>query len=308
MLRRIINISCWLLLFVFPACIKEDLAECTYRLTFDFEPEGRSEDEPPFVVSVSNLSVFAFDSRGLFAGEFKAENPGQGSTLLIPLPKGKYTLVTWSGFTERQLAQANLVKGTTRLQDFFMPAYVVTSIGNSVPPEPLFYGIITDVMIDLPPAVLSQEVNLVQSTKPFRVRISGLDESQYQMILSHNAGRYNYRNMLGPPLTGQDSRTIEPMIKASSSPGGIVVKSDAVYSARTGVLWPVGLADRQITILDTGTGYPVINLSLSDLMDKIKEVDFDQEPAINMQINYRSAVEIDVNLNGWWIIYSDDEI
>lgn len=291
-------------------CIKEDLAECIYRLTFNFEPPDRPADSDPFFEGVSNISVFAFDKAGIFRKEFKSEDPEQGSVMLINLPDGKYTLIVWAGFTDAQIGNSRPVEGISRIEDFYMPAFTASAEGNVVSPEPLFYGMVSNADIALPPVILSQEVQMVQSTKPFRMRIAGLDRSDYRLVISNNAGRYTHGNVLVPPGIPDRSTVTEISEVAAAAPDAIVVSDapQATYTARTGMLWPAGLGDRQLTVIDVGTGNPVLTISLSELLEKLPNVDFDDEGAINMIINYRSDVSIDVNLNGWWIIYSNDEV
>ncbi len=309
MIRRTITLLLLGILVLQSACIKEDLSECIFRLVFNFEPPDRPAGAEPFEVDVSNLSVFAFDDKGIFLKEIEVSNPVQGEIVKVPAPAGTYTLVIWAGFTKEQLTDANLQKGISRIEDFYMPAYRLTSIGKSVPPEAFYYGIVHRVDIDLPPMVLSQEVQLVQSSKPFRLRISGLNQSNYHLVISNNAGRYSYENIVVPSGTS-DNNTVELMTKLSVPAGAVTIANEenTSFSVRTGILWPVGLGDRKIEIVDVGTGEVMLSMSLINLLEKLQNVDFDQESALNLLINYRSKAEIDVNLNGWWIINSNNEI
>jgi hypothetical protein len=295
-LRLKISFCILLVTLLFNSCVKENLAECVYRLTFDFRQPGEDLDMP--LEKISSLSVFSFDEKGKFVEEFKVVNPKQGQTVQIPVPDGEYTLVTWAGFTEQQRTEANLTKGTSLITDLYMRTFTTGPQGNSSAPNPLYYGIVRDVPIALPPETLIQDVSLKHSSKPLNIRISGMDVANYQMIITNNAAKYDYNNVLVP--AGLADNSTREMMRAVSPIG--------TYVTQTSLLWPSALGEQKITFLNLTTGYPVLTLSLTDLFKKLPNVDFNKEHSIDLIINYLSDVRIEVNINGWLIVYSDDEV
>jgi hypothetical protein len=283
-------------MLVLQGCIKENLAECVYRLTFNFKPAGCT-DTDPFPARLNRISVFAFDENKVFTEEFKVSHPAPDATVLLPLPNGRYTLVVWAGFTDEQVA-ANLVKGVSSINDLHITSYTSAGTGYTPSKESLYYGIIQQAVInDLPP-VLSEEVPMMQNSKQLRLRVNGLDPGNYQLVITHNAARYAYNDVKTPSEAGDDSTT-EPMT-ANSLTGA--------YTAATSLLWPVGQEDAQLTVFNLNSGYPELTISLSELLAKLPGVSFDCEPEINMSVNYRTHAQVDVNLNGWWIIHSNNEL
>lgn len=302
-----------LTLLMLQACIKEDLSECVYHLQFNFEPKNLPASKSPFFQGVKTLSIFAFDAEGLFVKEFVMKDPEQSALIDLRLPDGTYSFMAWAGYTAEQHANLDLQAGLSTIDDFNIRAYTVSSIGNSLPAQTLYYGMVKDVAITVPPTILKEEIVMSTSTKPLNMQITGLDISDYQLVITNNAGRYNaYNNLLLPHNNDKSSKSAMKLIKTEEGKKGVIGSyKDGVtgtYSVSTAFLWPSGHGDRKISIVDLNTGYPALTLSLSELLGKLPGYNFNHEPAITILINYRSEVSIDVNINGWWIIHSNDEI
>ncbi len=302
-----------LTLLMLHACIKEDLTECVYHLQFNFEPKNLPASKSPFFQGVKTLSIFAFNEDGLFVKEFVVKDPEQSTLIDLRLPDGIYSFMTWAGYNAEQHANMDLQAGLSTIDDFNIRAYMVSPIGNTAPAQTLYYGMVKEVVISVPPTILKEEIVMSTSTKPLSIQIAGLDISNYQLVITDNAGRYDAHNkLLMPHNNDKNSKANLILIKTEEGKKGVTpAYKDGVtgtYSVSTALLWPSGHGDRKITIVDLNTGYPALTLSLTELLGKLPGYNFNHEPAISIMINYRSQVSIDVNINGWWIIHSNDEL
>ncbi|HEY1010937.1 MAG TPA: FimB/Mfa2 family fimbrial subunit [Daejeonella sp.] len=300
-------------LLMLHACIKEDLSECVYHLQFNFEPKNLPASKSPFFRGVKTLSIFAFDEEGLFVKEFVVQDPEQSTLLELRLPDGLYSFMAWAGYNAEQHGNLALETGVSTINDFNIRAYTVNGTENAVPAQTLFYGMVNDIAITVPPSVLREEIVMSASTKPLNLQIMGLDVSNYQLIITDNAGRYDaYNNLLLPHNNDKNSKAAMNLVKTDEGKKGVKgTYKDGVtgtYSVSTALLWPSGHGDRKISIVDRNTGYTVLSLTLSELLGKLPGYNFDHEAAITILINYRSEISIDVNINGWWIIHSNDEV
>jgi hypothetical protein len=299
--------------FMLHACIKEDLSECVYHLQFNFEPKGLPASKSPFFKGVKTLSIYAFNEEGTFVKEFVVQDPEQNTLLEMTLPDGIYTFMAWAGYNAEQHAHISMKAGISTINDFNIRAYTVGPSGNTVPAQTLYYGMVKDVAITIPPTILREEIVMSTSTKPLNLQITGLDISNYQIVITDNAGRYDaFNRLLLPHNDDKTSKEAMSLFKLEDEKKGRIGSYfDGVtgtYQVSTGLLWPAGHGDRMITIVDLNTGRPALSLSLKELLDKLPGFNFNHEPAISIMINYRSAVSIDVNINGWWIIHSDEEL
>lgn len=207
---KTILLSALLLGFV-SGCVKEDLSKCNPGVLLKFDYSLNPESTNLFGEEVDKVTVYVFDEKGLYYGCFSeaGKRLTNGWEMLLPLPPGNYTTVTWAGplgtfrigetNADGTAFQNELKKGVTHIDDFMLTAEQdgrpLTALDN------LYHGIAQVTSTYQPEMVTT--VDLMKNTKHLIVTVldasvagSGKD-APYEVYCTGANARYMADNRIG---------------------------------------------------------------------------------------------------------------
>lgn len=218
------------------------LAGCSLRdefparngeLILDFEYTLNMENTDQFADEVNMMTVYVFDEEGFYLDTYTASGAAfsQSGRMNIPLPEGRYTVLTAGGPMDTYHAGTSddnddvtvgLTKGVSHIDYFRMMLKKsdATAYGNPVamPPSPLFYG---RADFDIPAnGTASRTISLVKDTSVIIFRItktasrSRADDDSNEVYCG---GRNTYLDALNGVTDESPAMTYLP--KSNTRPG-----------------------------------------------------------------------------------------
>lgn len=280
------------------ACIKEKLEDCEFKVTVYFTQPDSCNNQPIYAKS-GRITVFAFNQFGILSGRFSNAGVSFGSEeqMTLNLKQGLYTLVVIAGLNDNHFAGQRFVNGQTRLNEFYIPSYIVKDGHKEVTNEVFFIGVLQQVNIAQNNAY---SIAMELMNKPLNLTLNGsVIDHRYQATIGYNAIAYNLANDLIYNFA-QDHFTRTNLYRDA-------VKQD-VHRANTSIHWPIGDQTPRLIIRDLTDGVDIFDVDIKALLGKFSQVDFNCEPVIDIQINYSLSLDIEIVINGWKAQYSETEL
>lgn len=290
-------------------CIKEDRSECNPGVLLKYDYSLNTAYTNLFGVEVGKVTVYVFDEKGLYYGCHSEEGSQLTNDyqMLLPLPIGRYTVVTWAGDLapyrlgesdkEGSVFHEQLKEGVTHIDDFMLMA----EHANGQPLNALtdLYHGKTDVTSVFQPQD-TYTIPLTQDTKHIHVTVKGstLGNSQtgapsdfpFEIYCTGTNGRYRSDNSIGNQAA--EVRYI---------PHDIRLENGAMY-ADLNTLRPTLDRELRITVKDA-TGKCVFEKDLVDFMQEKagfnSQEDFDREDEYEIVIRMEQDVAFSITINGW---------
>ena len=297
-------LSALLLAFV-SGCIKEDRSECNPGVLLKFDYSLNPEHTNLFGEEVDKVTVYVFDANGLYYGSFSEEGSHLTNDwqMLLPLPPGNYTTVTWAGQlgtyrvgetnADGTAFQSELKKGVTHVDNFMLTAekdgQPLTRLDD------LYHGKADVVSVYQPETATT--VDLIKDTKHLTVTVEdqtvGRDRSgdaSYEVYCTGTNARYLADNSFGKNAAIVTNRPYNTY----TTPGKAVSELDLL---RLVIGRPFRL------VVNDKTGKKVFDRDLVEAMMatghfKTQE-DFDRELDYHVVITMDQNTGITVTINGW---------
>lgn len=292
------------------SCIKEDRSECNPGVLLKYDYSLNPEYTNLFGEEVGKVTVYVFDENGFYYDRFS--DAGKHLTndweMLLPLPPGNYTTVTWGGAlgtyrigetnADETTFQSELKKGVTHISNFMLTA---EKDGQPlVELDGLYHGKVDVTSVFQPEQTTT--VSLMKNTKHLTVTVkdrtvgrtrAGEESAPYEVYCTGTNARYMSDNSFGKKaetITNRPYKTYTTPGNAISElnlmrlligrPFRLVVKSKDGKS--------VFDKDLVQTMMDTG-GYTT-------------QEDFDREMRYDVVINMDSDLGITITINGWEVV------
>lgn len=291
------------------SCIKEDRSECNPGVLLKYDYSLNTEHVNLFGAEVNKVTVYIFDEKGLYCGCHSEEGPQLTNDyqMLLPLPIGRYTVVTWGGdLTSYRLGESDnaesvfheqLKEGVTRIEDFTLIAE--RKNGQALGALTDLYHGITDVTSTYQAQTL-HTVSLTKDTKRVYVTVKdasigksktdALTAAPYEIYCTGTNGRYR-----------ADNNFSSQCAEVKYTPYNIRLETGTMY-ATLNTLRPTLDRELRITIKDT-TGKSVFDKDLVNFMKKIgnfkNQEDFDREDEYEIVVRMDKDIAVSVTINGW---------
>jgi len=296
-----------LLLFFVSGCVKEDLSKCNPGVLLKFDYSLNPEYTNLFGEEVDKVTVYVFDENGLYYGCFTEEGTHltNGWEMLLPLPPGDYTIVTWAGplgtyrigetNADGTAFQNELKKGVTHVDDFMLTAekggQPLTALDN------LYHGIAHVTSAYQPETATT--VDLMKDTKHLIVTVlyntvtrSG-EEASYEVYCTGSNARYMADNRVGKQAEAVVYRPFETF----TNPGEAVSELNLL---RLVIGRPLRL------VVKSKDGKTIFDKDLADVLMATghynTQEDFDREDSYRMVIKAGFDGDITITINGWLVV------
>lgn len=289
------------------SCIKEDRSECNPGVLLKYDYSLNTEYTNLFGAEVGKVTVYVFDEQGLYYDCYSDEGKHLTNDyqMLLPLPVGNYTTVTWGGAlstyrvgetnTDETAFQGELKKGVTHIDNFMLMA---ERAGEPLVHLDALYHGKTDVISDYWPRTATT-VNLMKDTKHLTVTIEdvtieeGKSTEPYEVHCEGTNGRFLADNSFGKKA----EEIINQSYNTYTEPGKMVTEMD---------LLRLVLGRKFFVKVKNSAGETVYNRDLvKAMLDTGKfatQEDFDRESEYEMVIKMDKNVVVTVTINGWEVI------
>lgn len=300
-------LSAIVLLGCFSSCIKEDRSECNPGVLLKYDYSLNTEYANLFGAEVDKVTVYIFDENGLYRGSHSEEGSRLTNDyqMLLPLPTGRYSVVTWAGdLKPYRLGESDkngdvfheqLKEGVMRIDDFMLMAERANGEALGALTD-LYHGRADVVSVYQPEEV--HTVVLTKDTKRIRVTVedatitkerAGVSAAApYEIYCTGTNGRYRADNSI-------DSRAAE----VRYVPRDIQLEPGVMYATLNSLRLTLD-RELRITVKDA-TGKSIFEKDLVKFMKEVgnfkTQEDFDREDEYEIVI--RKDVAISVIINGW---------
>lgn len=290
-------------------CIREDRSECNPGVLLKYDYSLNTEYTNLFGAEVGKVTVYVFDEKGLYYGCHSEEGSRLTNDyqMLLPLPTGRYTVVTWGGDLapyrlgesgkEGSVFHEQLKEGVTHIDDFMLMA----ERANGQPLNALtdLYHGKADVTSVFQPQD-TYTIPLTQDTKHIHVKVKDVTlgkpkravpaEPPYEIYCTGTNGRYRSDNSIGSPAA-----------EVRYTPYDIRQEEGVMY-ADLNTLRPTLDRELRITVKDA-TGKSVFEKDLVGFMKEKagfdSQEDFDREDEYEIVIRMEQDVAFSITINGW---------
>ncbi|MCR6503886.1 FimB/Mfa2 family fimbrial subunit [Bacteroides muris (ex Fokt et al. 2023)] len=220
-------------------CIKEDRSECNPGALLKYDYSLNTEHANLFGEEVGKVTVYVFDEQGMYYGTYSDAGSHLTNSwqMLLPLPAGNYTAVTWGGLldsyrlgetdTDETAFHSGLKKGVTHIDNFMLSAEEEGLTLQKL--DSLYHGKADVTSVFLPETAttveLTKNTNLLIVTiedESIRETASKGGELPYEIYCKGANGRYRADNRLGKKCA---SLTYQPH-KAHTATGKMEVEID----------------------------------------------------------------------------------
>ncbi len=304
-----------LLCFV-SSCIKEDRSECNPGVLLRHDYSLNTEYANLFGKEVGKVTVYVFDEKGLYYGTYTEEGKHLTNDyeMLLPLPVGDYTTVTWGGplgtyqageaSADETAFQSELKKGVTHIDNFMLTA----EKGGQplVQLDALYHGKADVTSVYWPSEAAT--VNLVKDTKHLTVTVKDQkvtsnrtkgENPPYEVYCTGTNGRFLADNSFGKKAETVINRPYDTF----TAPGEAVSKLNLLRLV-------IGRPFR-LTVNDN-EGKKIFDKDLVEVMmatGKYKtQEDFDRELEYDVVITLDRDIVISVTINGWVVVNIEPEL
>lgn len=192
------------------SCIKEDLSKCNPGVLLKYDYSLNPEYTNLFGDEVNKVTVYVFDENGFYYDCFSEEGKHLTNNwqMLLPLPPGNYTTVTWGGAlgsyrigetnADGTAFQSELKKGVTHIDNFMLNAEKDGKPLSEL--DDLYHGISNVTSVYWPDTTTT--VNLTKNTKRLIVTVEDSEltdneETPYEVYCIGANGRYLADNSFG---------------------------------------------------------------------------------------------------------------
>lgn len=298
-----------LLLLLMSGCIDEDRSECNPGVLLKYDYSLNPEYRNLFGDEVGKVTVYVFDEQGLYYGTYSDEGTHLTDEwqMLLPLPVGRYTTVTWAGRlgtyrlgetdAEETTFRSELTKGVTHIDNFMLNA---EKDGQPlVDLDPLWHGRADVTSVYWPSEATT--VDLIKDTKHLTVTVNDqtIDgtraegDAPYEVYCTGTNARYLADNSFGKKAAQIENRPYDTY----TEPGKVV-------SCLNLLRLVIGREFR--LIVKDGNGKEIFNRDLVEAMlvtglFKTQE-DFDREQEYEVEISMDRDVAVSVTINGWQLV------
>jgi len=288
-------------------CIYENLDDCkTYSVHFVYDYNLEYTDL--FSAEASKMNLYVFDKNGNFVEEFQDARttfPDQYK-MEVPLPRGEYTLIAWSGlYPEAYTVNGGNVLTEINLTDFTLRLTELTGGETSQNLPNLFFGRLTTTVT----TNKVDEISLIKNTKTITLTmlpLSGqgagtvLDKGNYKIWVESPDGVYDNNNN---PSGG--TMKYRPYFGENNSNGGFSVKLNTLRLMANAT---------NTLVIETSYGEPLLRLNLNTIIDEIRMNSHNNLPLqefLDRQDEYNIVINgvvddsmfssISLTVNGWLI-------
>ncbi|MDE5711329.1 MAG: FimB/Mfa2 family fimbrial subunit [Bacteroides sp.] len=298
------------LLLLATGCIKEDRSECNPGALLKFDYSLNPEYTNLFGNEVDKVTVYVFDENGLYYDRFSDEGKHLTNDwkMLLPLPPGNYTTVTWGGplgtmyrigetNADETAFQSELKKGVTHISNFML-----TAENNGQPLvelDALYHGKADVTSVYWPEE--STTVDLMKDTKLLTVTVKDKRVGQskadavsapYEIYCTGTNSRYLADNSFGKKAETITNRPYNTY----TTPGNAVSELD-LMRLLIGRPFRLVVKDKE--------GKAVFDRDLVETMQSTghynTQEDFDRELRYDVviDINGNEDANIVITINGW---------
>ncbi len=293
-------------------CIKEDRSECNPGVLLKYDYSLNPDYTNLFGKEVGKVTVFVFDENGLYYDRFS--DAGKHLTndweMLLPLPPGNYTTVTWGGplgamyrigetNADETAFQSELKKGVTHIDNFMLTA----EKGGQplVKLDALYHGKADVTSVFWPEQATT--VDLIKDTKHLTVTVKDKTVGQsradaasapYEVYCTGTNARYLADNSFG-----KKAETITNLpYNTYTTPGNAVSELDLMRLL-------IGRPFR-LVVKDKRNGKTIFDKDLVETMmatgGYTTQEDFDREMRYDVVINMNGDLGIVITINGWEVV------
>ena len=302
------------LLCGFSSCIKEDRSECNPGALLKFDYSLNPDYTNLFGNEVDKVTVYVFDENGLYYDRFSDEGKHLTNDweMLLPLPPGNYTTVTWGGplgtmyrigetNADETAFQSELKKGVTHISNFML-----TAENNGQPLvelDDLYHGKADVTSVFQPTSEDAVTVDLMKNTKHLTVTVKdqrvGKDKADaasapYEVYCTGANARYLADNSFGKKAETITNRPYNTY----TTPGNAVSELDLM---RLLIGRPFRL------VVKNQEGKTVFDKDLVETMQATghynTQEDFDREMRYDVVISMDGDTDITITINGWEVVY-----
>lgn len=300
------------LLLLATGCIKEDRSECNPGALLKFDYSLNPDYTNLFGNEVDKVTVYVFDENGLYYDRFSDEGKHLTNDweMLLPLPPGNYTTVTWGGplgtmyrigetNADETAFQSELKKGVTHISNFML-----TAENNGQPLvelDELYHGKADVTSVYWPEE--STTVDLMKDTKLLTVTVkdkkvgqsrADASDAPYQVYCTGTNARYLADNSFG-----KKAETITNLPYNTYITPGRAISELNLMRLLIGRPFRLVVKDKE--------GKIVFDKDLVEAMQATghynTQEDFDRELRYDVVINMDGDTNIVITINGWEVVY-----
>lgn len=292
------------------SCIKEDRSECNPGVLLKYDYSLNTEHANLFGEEVGKVTVYVFDEQGMYYGTYSDAGSHLTNSwqMLLPLPAGNYTAVTWGGAldpyrlgetdTDETAFHGGLKKGVTHIDNFMLSAEEQGLTLQKL--DALYHGKADVTSVFQPETAttveLTKNTNLLIVTiedESIRETASKGGELPYEIYCKGANGRYRADNRLGKKCA---SLTYQPH-KAHAATGKMEVEIDLL---RLMAGQPLRL------VIKDRAGNPVYDIDLIENLratgQYVTQEELDREDVYHVVLRRGTGGEgggISITINGW---------
>ncbi|GEM_PF-1348932 len=303
-------ISISILVMILHGCVADDLSDCGISIQFSYKKNVEGIDK--FSTDVQRITLFVFDSNGLYVGEFSDEGDVLKSSnyrMNVGLKSGSYKLVAWGNLCDDY--ELPTFTKETNIEDVRLSLRSQDNIVNEHPTH-LFYGE-TDVEFDSETIGRKYvELDMMKNTNTIIVRTKELpinseysdkrmrksETPEYECLITSKNKTYKFDNS----IIGDDRLTYIPASSASVEEQ--TLKSDFVIMRELND----GTTESRIIIRDfsTKSSEPkeLLNESLIPFLIPASvtgDLDIDSDFELDVVLQYGNGT-VTIIINGYVVV------
>lgn len=309
MLKRIITAFIVVASTLISSCTKEDVSMCYPGLQLKFSYLLNKQGVNLFGDEIDQMTVFVFDANGHYYTTFSdgGNHLNNDYVMTLPLPIGKYTIISWGGNMSfyNPLAMINestdvrqpLKVGETTLEQFRL--LVKQQENNEA--LGLYYGNAYEVESKTG-SLHTYPIELIKNSNTIRVHFTGLDNitqrkgqtPQFDVTITAKNGRYNYENNIPSA-----AKTV--LYKPHTQIEGI---NELTYDSDMLRLM-IG-REPMLRVVNHQTGVEICNFNIVKAIMKDPkyktQTDIDREDFFTFEFKIGTDMSVSITINGWTII------
>lgn len=301
------------------SCTKEDLSECNPGVQLKFSYLLNNQGINLFGDEVDQITVLAFDATGHYYATFSdgGNHLTNDYVMTLPLPVGKYTLISWGGdmahyntvaITDQDAGVSEaLVKGVTTMEQFRI------MLKNQVYSEvlSLYHGQTCRVESKVAESSEVYNIDLLKNSKKISVRLKGLNNlpqmaqsktqtSMFDMGITAHNGIYNHENNIP-----SHSKAIQYKPHTTTEHD-----NESFYDIST--LRLVIGQESILSVNSSATGDKIFSYDIVALImespDFESQLDLDRNFSYEFDFNVNPDLSVSITINGWLITNAIPEL
>lgn len=293
----------WAILITSHGCTDEDLAECgEVEVRFRYTNHVYGSDR--FSEEVRRITLYLFDSKGLFVSQFSDEGDhlDENYSVLLDVPPGEYSFVVWGNLCEH-FETTSFVPGETRLEEAKLHFIHPQNDVNACLAEGLFYGGEFQQRIkpslDKTPVVtldLTKNSNHIQVKTTGSLLTRSISMNSLKCFITSQNGAYQFDNSI---TEGSSSMRVYEPTSIITEEGHF----SEFYTLRE--LEDESTHSRLIiqSVDENGVEEELLNTALVPLLLRVSStgnLDTDDHYELDVELNYTNGT-VTVKVNGWQI-------